>query len=79
MQNDDSYYEKFPWKQTLIEQPLEGAAVYFGNGRIIFRKQVPGQFKDELCHLYCKLAMDLHHYKKKKKHKFLSKHMYFHR
>ena len=30
IQNDNTYYKKFPWKQTLIEKSLEGAAVYIG-------------------------------------------------
>ena len=34
MRNDDAYYKKFPRKQTLIKQPLEGAATYFGKERI---------------------------------------------
>ena len=41
MQNDNTYYNKFPWKQTLIQQPLEGAATYIGKGRIVYSKRVP--------------------------------------
>ena len=41
MRNDDTYYKKFPWKQTLIQHPLE-AATYIGKGRIVCGKQAPG-------------------------------------
>ena len=30
VRNDATYYKNFPWKQTLIQQPLEGAATYIG-------------------------------------------------
>ena len=52
MRNDHTYYKKFPWKQTLIQQPLEGAAVYIGKGKIVCSKRVPGRFMDEFCHPY---------------------------
>ena len=38
MRNGKTYFKKFPWKQTLIEQPLEGAAVYIGKGQIVCSK-----------------------------------------
>ena len=52
MQYSDTYYEKFPWKQTLIQQPLEGEAIYIGKGQIVFSKQVPGLFVSNFCHPY---------------------------
>ena len=37
---DDVYYLQFPWKRDWIQQPLEGAALYIGRGRIVCSKQV---------------------------------------
>ena len=42
MRDGDTFYNKFPWQQTLIEQLLEGAAVYIGKGQIVCSKRVPG-------------------------------------
>ena len=49
MRNDHTYYKKFPWKQTLIQQPLEGAAVHIGKGKghIVCSKRVPGPFEPD--------------------------------
>ena len=52
IRNDDTYYEKFPWKQTLIEQPLEGTATYIGKGQIVCSKRVLGRFEPQFCHPY---------------------------
>ena len=41
---DDVFHYQFPWKALDWEhQPLEGAALYIGRGRIICSKRVPSQ------------------------------------
>ena len=85
MRDGDTYYKKFPWKQTLIEQPLEGAAVYIGKGQIVCSKRVPRGFEPEFCHPYYRSVMKLHSSNLKGNPKLwgkqakLVKHMYFHR
>ena len=85
MRDGDTYYKKFPWKQTLIEQPLEGAAVYIGKGEIVCSKRVPRGFEPEFCHPYYRSVMRLHSSNLKGNPKLwgkqakLVKHMYFHR
>ena len=37
---NDVYYLHFPWKRNWIQQPLEGAALYIGRGRIVCSKRV---------------------------------------
>ena len=85
MRDCDTYYKKFPWKQTLIEQPLEGAAVYISKGQIVCSKRVPRGFEPEFCHPYYRSVMKLHSSNLKGNPKLwgkqakLVKHMYFHR
>ena len=38
---DDNYHLRFTRKQTLIEQPLEGAVIYIGRGQIVCSNQIP--------------------------------------
>ena len=86
MRKGDTYYKKFPWKQTLIEQPLEGAAVYIGKGQIVCSKRVPGRFEPKFCHPYYQAVRYLHNTTEKfppnprnwSKSAKLVKHMYFH-
>ena len=37
------FHLQFPWKQDWIQQPLEGAALYVGRGRIVSSKRVSGE------------------------------------
>ena len=84
MRNGDTYYKKFLWKQTLMEQPLEGASMYTGKRQIVCSKQVPGRFEPDFCRPYYQSVMNLHYsnfkgnpneYCKEAK---LVKHVYFH-
>ena len=47
---DDVFHLQFPWKRDWTQQPLEGAALYIGRGRIVCSKQVP-QIEDNFYNL----------------------------
>ena len=40
---DDVFWLQFPWKRDWSQQPLEGAALYCGEKRIVCSKQVPAK------------------------------------
>ena len=61
MQNVKTYYKKFPWEQTLIEQPLDGSATYISKGQIVCSKRVPERFEPHSCHPYYQSIMNLHY------------------
>ena len=89
IRNDFTYYEKFPWKQALLEQQLEGSATYNGEGQTVCSNQVPKEpehFKDEFCHPCYQFVLDIYYINEKKeqiskvwgKVEKLVKHMHFH-
>ena len=41
---DDVFHFQFPWKGgDWVQQPLEGAALYIGHGRIVCSKRIPSK------------------------------------
>ena len=50
----------------MIQQPLEGADTYVGNGQIVCSKQVPARFESEFCHLCYQNVSNLYYSKLKK-------------
>ena len=77
---DDVYHLQFPWKRAWTSQPLEGAALYIGRGRIVCSKRVPQKENPFFIshHLYYWVKYNNLKYATRQEAKLIN-HQYFHR